>query len=278
MINKFLISEKVNLVSGEVTVMLQELGFTSTKISYANSTNPLWEGFRSGKRYYIKIARNGTRYFTALNMEFFIFCELNPEIEFFRFETGDFLVTATEELSFVKHIPTNEVFDLVRFYESPLGKIAGVLPKELNFNVLLDFSRDALFHFQMTGQLGSAWINRLGTNLDALETFFNQSNQVIVHGDVSPTNILNFRGKLILIDWGDSFWAFRGFDQIYWLTFLKNSRDLNRSHLEKSDLDIEICQALLNTIILLKEFFHRNNPARNNRIPPKLRLDGVQIV
>ena len=166
---------------------------------------------------------------------------------------------------------------MVRFYESHLGKIASVLPKELNFNVLLDFSRDALFHFQMTGQLGSAWINRLENDLDVLKTFFNQSNQVIVHGDVSPTNILNLRGKLILIDWGDSFWSFRGFDQIYWLTFLKNSRDLNRSHLEKSDLDIEICQALLNNIIMLKEFFHRNKPAGDNRIPPKVRLDDAQI-
>jgi hypothetical protein len=101
---------------------------------------------------------------------------------------------------------------------------------------------------------------------------------VIVHGDVSPANILNSRGKLVLIDWGDSFWAFRGFDQLYWLTFLQNSRDLNRIHLEKLDLDIEISQAVLNNIILLKEFFHRNNPSWNNRISPKLRLDNVQVI
>jgi len=278
LINKFLISKRANLVNGEVVVVLRELGFASTELSYANSTNPLWEGFRSGKKFFIKVAKNGTQNFTALDMEFFIFCELNPEIKIFRFETDDFLVTATEELSSVKEIPTYEVFDLVRGYESHLGKIADFFPKELNFNLLLDFSRDALSHFQMTGQLGSVWIDQLESDLDVLETFFNHTDQIIAHGDVSPANILSSRDKLILIDWGDSFWAFQGFDQIYWLTFLQNSRDLNRSYLKKLDLDIEICQPLLNNIILLKEFLHRNSPVGNSRIPPKLRLDDVQVI
>ena len=278
MINKFLISEKDNLVGEEVSALLRELGFVSIEPSYANSTNPLWEGLRYGKKYFLKIARNGTLKFTALDMEFFIFCQLNPEIEIFRFEYDDYLVTATEELSLVKGFSTYEVFELIRSYESALGKISGVLPAGLNFDVLLDFSREAISYFQITGQLGSPWISALERDLVILKTFFHQSDRVIVHGDVSPANILNSQGKLILIDWGDSFWAFRGFDQLYWLSFLQNSRDLSRSYLEKLNLDIEISQAVLNNIILLKEFFHRNSPEGNNRIPPKIRLDNVQVI
>jgi hypothetical protein len=278
LINKFLISEKANLVSKDISAFLQELGFVSIEPSQANSSNPLWEGLRSGKKYFIKIARNETANFTALDMEYVIFCQLNPDIEIFRFESDDYLVTATEELSLVKSFSTDEVFKLIRSYESALGKISSVLPARLNFDVLLDFSRDAISYFQVTGQLGSSWINTLEKDLDILKMFFHQSDRVIVHGDVSPANILNSRGKLILIDWGDSFWAFRGFDQLYWLTFLQNSKDLNRSYLEKLDLDIDISQAILNNIILLKEFFHRNGRTGNNRIPPKLRLDNVQVI
>lgn len=278
MINKFLISEKVNLAGDEITAILRELGFFSIKLSHANSTNPIWEGLRSDKKYFVKIARNGTSNFTALDMEFSIFCKLNPEVGVFRFETVDYLVTATEELSLVNGLRTHEVFELIKSYESELSKISSILPVELNFNVLLGFSRDAISYFEITGQLGSSWISRLERDLETLRTFFQQSDRVIVHGDVSPSNILISRGKLILIDWGDSFWAFRGFDQLYWLTFLQNSRDLNRSNLEKVDLDFEISQAALNSIILLKEFFHRNSPAGNNRIPPKLRLDNMQLI
>ena len=278
MINKFLISEKIDLVGEEVFSVLRELGFVSIELSETNSTNPVWEGLRSGKKYFVKIARNGTSNYLALNMELFMFCELNPQVEVLRFETSDYLVTATEELSLVKGFSTYEVFELMKSYESGLGKISDVFPAERNFDVLLDFSREAISYFQFTGELGSSWISLLERDFDTLRTFFHQSDRVIVHGDVSPANILKSRGKLILIDWGDSFWGFRGFDQLYWLTFLQNSKDLNRSNLEKVGLDIEISQAALNTIILLKEYFHRNSPAVNNRISPKLRLDSTQII
>ena len=92
-----------------------------------------------------------------------------------------------------------------------------------------------------------------------------------------PANILESSNRLVLIDWGDTFWGFQGFDQLYWLTFLQNSRDLNKDCIEKLELDIEVCQSTLNVIVLLKEYLHRNNTDQAKRVPSKSRLESVQV-
>ena len=262
----------------EFSDILEKLGFISCKASQFKSTNPLWEGFNSGKKYFIKMARKGTQNFTALSLEFLIFHSLNPGIGVLRFEFGDYLITATEELSPVIPSSTGDVFELINRYESKLLKMQHIIPTDTNLDLLINFSREAVSYFQLFGQLGASWISRFEKDLGILNDFFHQTNQVIVHGDVSPVNILNSDGELILIDWGDAFWAFRGFDHLYWLTFLQNSSDLTRSNIEKLNLDIEVCQSTLNMIILLKEFLHRNSLDRPNRFSLSMRLESAQFL
>ena len=277
MINKFLLSSEFELKDVDFSVVLEKYGFEFCRASRAKSTNAIWEGLNSGKNYFIKLAKGGTQACAALSIEFSFFHTLNPGIEVLKFETGDYLITAIEELPPANKPSTHEVFELVSSYESRLIEIPSVLSKNFNLDLLIDFSREAILYFQLSGQLGASWINRLEHDIDNLTAFFNQSKQVIVHGDVGPANILESSSGLVLIDWGDAFWGFHGFDQLYWLTFLQNSGDLTRKCIEKLDLDIDVCQSTLNVIVLLKEYLHRRNPDQAKRVPPKFRLESVQV-
>jgi serine/threonine protein kinase len=261
---------------------LENLGFSSCSETQIKSTNSVWEGLYSGKKYFMKVAQRGTQNFEALSVEFAIFHDVNPQIPCLRFESNDFLVVATSELSSGNQFSTSEVFALISSYESRLLRVSSFLSKELSLELLIDFSRKALSHFKVgegegEGQLGDSWVSRLENDLLIVNNFIHQSDHVIVHGDVSPSNILKSTEGLVLIDWGDAFWAFRGFDQLYWLTFLQNSKDLNRDYIAKIDLDFDVCQATLNMIVLLKEFLHRNNMNREHRVSLKTRLERAQF-
>ncbi len=277
MINKFFLNQDADLDQEDFSPLLEKYGFVFTRVSQAKSTNPIWEGLNSGKRYFIKIARSGTQYFATLSQEFSIFHILNPEIEVLRFEVDDYLITAIEELPPAKKPLTGEVFRLIGSCESRLTETPSILSKNFNLNLLIDFSRNAISYFRLSGQLGASWVSRLENDIDTLNAFYNQTKQVIVHGDVGPANILESNNGLVLIDWGDAFWGFQGFDQLYWLTFLQNSRDLNKECIDKLELDIEVCQSTLNVIVLLKEYLHRHNADKAKRVPPKFRLEGVQV-
>jgi hypothetical protein len=277
LINKFFLIQDADLDQKDFSALLEKYGFVFTRVSQANSTNPIWEGLNSGKRYFIKIARSGTQYFATLSREFSIFHSLNPEIEVLRFEAGDYLITAIEELPPAKKPLTGEVFKLIGSSESRLTEIPSILSKSFNLNLLIDFSKNAISYFRLSGQLGASWVSRLENDIDILNAFFNQSKQIIVHGDVGPANILESRSGLVLIDWGDAFWGFQGFDQLYWLTFLQNSRDLNKECIKKLELDIEVCQSTLNVIVLLKEYLHRHKADQAKRVPPKFRLESVRV-
>jgi len=277
LINKFFSNHDADLVQEDFSALLEKYGFVFTRASQVKSTNPIWEGLNSGKRYFIKIARSGTLYFATLSREFSIFHSLNPEIEVLRFEADDYLITAIEELSPAKKPLTSEVFKLIGSCESRLTELPIILSKNFNLNLLIDFSRNAISHFRLSGQLGASWVSRLENDIEILNAFFNQSKQVIVHGDVGPANILESSSGLVLIDWGDAFWGFQGFDQLYWLTFLQNSRDINKNCIEKLNLDTEVCQSTLNVIVLLKEYLHRANADQAKRVPPKFRLESVQV-
>ena len=277
MINKFLLSEENDLSIDDFSIALKKHDFTSFSPYHAKSTNSIWEGINSGKRYFIKAARKNMQNFSALSIEFSIFHSLNPEIEVLRFEDEDYLITAIEEFSPADQPSTHEVFELISSYELQLFQLPQILPKNFNFNLLIDFSREAISHFILSGQLGASWISRLENDIGVLSAYFDESDQVIVHGDVGPANILKSGKGLILIDWGDAFWGFQGFDQLYWLTFLKNSKDLNMGNIKKIDLDLAVCQSALNIMILLKEFLHRDKTGWAKRLSPKLRLESVQF-
>jgi serine/threonine protein kinase len=277
LINKFFLNRDAELDQEDFSVLLAKYGFMFARTSQVKSTNPIWEGLISGKRYFIKIAQSGTQYFATLAREFSIFQSLNPEIEVLRFEGDGYLITAIEELPPAKKLLTGEVFNLIDSCESRLNEMPSLLSKNFNLNLLIDFSSNAISYFRFSEQLGAYWISRLEDDVDILNDFFNQTKQVIVHGDVGPANILESSSGLVLIDWGDAFWGFQGFDQLYWLTFLQNSRDLNKNFLDKLHLDFELCQSTLNVIVLLKEYLHRHNAGQATRVPPKFRLESVQV-
>lgn len=277
MINKFLIGKNETPNVHGISATLQKLGFAGCSLSKKMSSNLLWEGQMADKKFYIKMSKNGTYGSAALALEFKMFFELNEGVDIRRFELDDYLFIATEELSPITEISTDSVFQLIGNYKSKLSKVAHTPPRHINLDVLLDFSEEALFCFQDSGQLDGFWVNRLRIDVDLLRSFFRYSKQTISHGDLSPSNILTLNKNLILIDWGEAFWAFQGFDELYWLTFLRNSKDLNKKNLKKLRVDIEVCQSAINIIILLKEYLNRSLTNDGNRIPTKLRLEKVQV-
>jgi hypothetical protein len=67
------LNEESDLKADDFSIVLEKHDFTSFSTYQGNSTNPIWEGVNSGKRYFIKAARKGTRNFVALSIEFSIF-------------------------------------------------------------------------------------------------------------------------------------------------------------------------------------------------------------
>lgn len=260
-----------------ISASLQKLGFTGCSLSKKMSSNLLWEGQMADKKFYIKMNKNGTYGSAALALEFNMFFELNKGVDIRWFELDEYLFIATEELSPVAEISTDSVFQLIGQYKSKLLKVSHTPPRHINLDILLDFSEEALFYFEDSGQLDGFWVNRLRNDADLLRSFFRHSKQSISHGDLSPSNILALNKELILIDWGEAFWAFQGFDELYWLTFLRNSKDLKKSNLRKLCVDIEVCQSAIHVIILLKEYLNRNLAHDQKRISTKSRLEKVQI-
>lgn len=74
------------------------------------------------------------------------------------------------------------------------------------------------------------------------------------HGDLGPRNILlSSDGRPIVIDWEDRLWSFKNYDYLYWLTFFENRSLVSRENLIKSGHPLEICQATMAAIVVLKE-------------------------
>jgi hypothetical protein len=169
------------------------------------------------------------------------------------------------------------VNSLVNKYESRYSDISDYLAPERNFGILLDLADDALIHFGNSMPMADDWFYILEESLRLANEFFRNAIPTIVHGDVSQANIFQFSGELVLIDWEDSFWGFRGYDQLYWMTFLQNAKELTSLNLAKLDLDFEVCQAILNIIILLKEYLHRNTIGREKLLTFEQRLKMAKI-
>ena len=277
MINKFLFSSKSEFNETLILNTLNEIGFDFCRPIDSKSTHTVWKGQKSGKNYYLKFAGIDSPYLSTLKLEFLLFSELHPEIEVLEFLTGNFLVIATIELQPAIAVSTEDIFQLLERYQPRLLNISNYLNRERNFQVLIDFARDAINFFMECKSLENIWSDVLHKDLELLEVFLSGMRLTISHGDVSHLNIFEANQELILIDWEDAFWGFRGYDELYWLTFLTNSKELTKLNLGKIDLDFPVCQSTLNVIVLLKEYLHREVQIKTRKFTLTERLNLIQI-
>jgi hypothetical protein len=100
--------------------------------------------------------------------------------------------------------------------------------------------------------------------------------KVIVHGDYSPSNILQSRLGFVTIDWEDSFWSIPDYDYLYWLTFMKNQDFLNKDCLSIAPVPFEVSIGILLLITSIKEILANKSPSINSpRQSPHDRLRKV---
>lgn len=277
MINKFLapVGSAINIE--DPSEQLFNLGFSNSKRVSLKSTNDVWVAQKNSLNYFIKCAEKDSGKSRLLKSEFKIFRKLHPNIEIYEFETSQSLIIATIELSSANIVSIDQVNSLVKKYESQYSSMSYLVDPSRNFMLLVDFAIEALNYYRKSLIVDAYWNKVLEKSLQTAATFYQSAIPTIVHGDVSPANIFQIEGQLVLIDWEDSLWAFSGYDQLYWMTFLQNSKELTRINLSKLNIDFEICQSVINVIILLKEYLHRNANERVRTLSLEQRLIMTQI-
>jgi len=96
------------------------------------------------------------------------------------------------------------------------------------------------------------------------------------HGDLGPRNIMGTKKRNYFIDWEDAFMGIKGYDYLYWLSFLENQKHLTKNNLKNANIKINVAVGILLIIILIKcEISHQNNSYLNNSLSFDNRIKKV---
>jgi len=98
----------------------------------------------------------------------------------------------------------------------------------------------------------------------------------LCHGDFGPKNIMTDGERPVAIDWEDAFWGVRGYDYLYWLTFMDNRAFMLNAAYGRTGLDREIERAILAIVVLLKSFLAVKSGAYlSHAVPIEMRITEV---
>jgi Phosphotransferase enzyme family len=94
--------------------------------------------------------------------------------------------------------------------------------------------------------------------------------RVVCHGDLGPANIMRDSQGFVVVDWEDAFSGIEGYDELYWLTFMKNRHLITRDVLAGSVLGPTIAHDVLLLIVVVKSAIA---VAQNSYLGDKLSFD-----
>lgn len=144
------------------------------------------------------------------------------------------------------------------------------------FSTMADLIEDgdqALLELGRLELLSAETSARIQPYLVALKNAAGGLAPVICHGDLSNKNIMQCRGRNIIIDWEDAFVGFKGYDYLYWLTFMDNRKYLSPSALGHTALDVTSERGVLLAIVAIKSLISvRSQTMRPSHVPVEQRL------
>jgi hypothetical protein len=172
----------------------------------------------------------------------------------------------------------SDIQGLVAAYGGPLARAGASLSSEsfVDFAALISAGQAALDLLAHRSLLSSEHTRWLADILGGLGEVAPRLNRLICHGDLGPRNILQAGRQHVAIDWEDAFLGIRGYDELYWLSFLENAPLLRSGWPRLTDLSPELERGLLGLIVLLKCRIAVDTGAhRNHRLSPDQRLGEI---
>ena len=139
-----------------------------------------------------------------------------------------------------------------------------------------DLIRDgdrALVELERLKYISSVSASMIRPYFDKLKDAVAELPPVICHGDLSNKNIMLNGNTSIVIDWEDAFVGFKGYDFLYWLTFMDNRKHLSRSIFGYSALDETNERGVLILIVAIKSLISvRTHSVLPSHMPIEQRL------
>jgi len=147
----------------------------------------------------------------------------------------------------------NDALRLVADYSAKLDQsnLSRELGSEPNFPEFLNLGLQSLEHLRDRELVDTAIYGRSREHLELLTSSIDRLTSCISHGDLGPRNIMAKNGLPIAIDWEDAFIGIRGFDFLYWLTFMDNRKYIGQAF-GSTDYGHYVEQSILVLIVVLK--------------------------
>lgn len=182
----------------------------------------------------------------------------------------------------VKHLlEINDVQNLIHSYDAKLSayRSLDLFQENFTFKTLIDYAVIALEKLHEFKLIPKSTYSELRDRNHLILREYKNLEPKICHGDLSSKNIMQYKNRLVAIDWEDAFWGFEGYDFLYWLTFIENKHHIQKSLFGKGQMSAYFETSILSLIILLKSWLSLlDGSMKNHRISFNERLKEVMIL
>jgi Phosphotransferase enzyme family len=139
-----------------------------------------------------------------------------------------------------------------------------------DFSELVDAGESSLMSLLATRLVSLHVSHPVAAALARLRQQAPHLRRVVCHGDLGPANIMGDDQGFVVVDWEDVFSGIEGYDELYWLTFMKNRHLITRDVLASSLLGPLVAHDVLLLIVVVKSAI---SVAQNSYLSDKLSFD-----
>lgn len=265
MISKLFETTKNFTNSAEYIRVFNDLGYSGIKLVKISDRSAIFRGNLNKVDYFLKV-----RTFPNSNInewEFNLLKALYPKLDVIFQKVDQISVLSVKALMPAENLNFQEI-------DSELSRISDTLSILTGLNIhgaerIMSEARLASEFFSRNGTFSIQEFNFLNTCTELIQESLKTLDRCIAHGDLSPENVYFYEEGIAILDWEDAVEFTYGYDQIYWLTFLANEKDLNLENLNRLEMDTDLAIAYASIIMLLKEYIHRKD---SRKIHPATRL------
>jgi hypothetical protein len=207
-----------------------------------------------GKECFLKTHRPDANCRKRLSLEVNILDRLYGReigLDWFVLDDGRIVMTMDRMQPLEKKPEIEEIQKLIMDYSEKLKDFS--IPEGIaGFEDLLCYADRGLAVLKERELLSSSLAERLKDSVGAVRAELYKKRAVLCHGDLSNVNLMVKEGRVVVLDWEDTFMGIEGYDLIYWLTFFDQRRFYNRDAFHAAGLLSSINGDLMKTIVLLK--------------------------
>lgn len=274
MINKLRFSKPRNLNQSDCFSLLSSHQFKNITKSSSRSTFDLFEADFNGKHFFIKMAHSGDFFGQNLLMQNKILAALYPQLKSVMVEDSPLNYLAIPSLKKLDRYSFTQVNELL-IATGKKSLIDSVIPNGNSIESMIHLAHRANSYFYNKSTLDQMFFDLINNQIKKLEDYLPGIELIANHGDVSNPNIFLLNGDLILLDWEDVMLGFPGYDQVYWLTFLANSDQINLANLQAIPAPLDIVHATFFLVVILKEYFTTVTSNKLKRLPTQERVSTL---